>query len=201
MVMNADKLNLVVDKYFGDIERIRDDILTSFEGKKVDCWISDEAVDLGQEKFSQLQQCCNSVTTELMYDVVGSEVAKNGAVQVNESDRVVRFQRQRDEYQQVATSINTQMYLFERNKKGFVGKVFDCDIGGHLFCKILENNISFCGVTPEFQWLDGGAHSELWTEGREPIHSEIAGPVSVDRNLQNQSSMECKAYPSLVNAA
>ena len=103
------------------------------------------------------------------------EVSKYGVVVTDTHGKVTSFQEKPAMEEALSTQINTGIYIFEPAIFDYIPAGQEYDIGSELFPKLVENNVDFYATSMDFQWLDVGNISDIWTVTSDIMNGKVPG--------------------------
>ena len=204
IVVNTSHLAEVIENYFGDGHHFNVQLSFSYEGEIVDGnFISkalgsaggmrkiqdfsgffdetfvvvcgDAWIDLDLTEAVRRHKQNGGIATIVTRDVDLEEVSKYGVVVTDNYGKVTSFQEKPSVEEALSTQINTGIYIFEPAIFDFIPAEQEYDIGSELFPKLVESNVDFFATNMEFQWLDVGNISDIWTVTSDIMKGKVPG--------------------------
>ncbi|MGR5061396.1 sugar phosphate nucleotidyltransferase [Photobacterium sp. DNB22_13_2] len=204
IVVNTSHLAEVIENYFGDGHHFNVQLSFSYEGEIVDgnfvskalgsaggmrkiqdfsgffdetfvVVCGDAWIDLDLTEAVRRHKQNGGIATIVTRDVDLEEVPKYGVVVTDNYGKVTSFQEKPSVEEALSTQINTGIYIFEPAIFDFIPTEQEYDIGSELFPKLVENNVDFFATSMEFQWLDVGNISDIWTVTSDIMKGKVPG--------------------------
>ncbi|MGF1736289.1 sugar phosphate nucleotidyltransferase [Photobacterium satsumensis] len=204
IVVNTSHLAEVIENYFGDGHHFNVQLSFSYEGEIVDgdfvskalgsaggmrkiqdfsgffdetfvVVCGDAWIDLDLTEAVRRHKQNGGIATIVTRDVELEEVSKYGVVVTDNYGKVTSFQEKPSVEEALSTQINTGIYIFEPAIFDFIPAEQEYDIGSELFPKLVENNVDFFATSMEFQWLDVGNISDIWTVTSDIMNGKVPG--------------------------
>lgn len=135
-----------------------------------DAWI-----DLDLTEAVRRHKKNGGIATIVTRDVALEEVSKYGVVVTDSYGKVTSFQEKPAMEEALSTQINTGIYIFEPAIFDYIPAEQEYDIGSELFPKLVENNVDFYATSMDFQWLDVGNISDIWTVTSDIMKGKVPG--------------------------
>ncbi|QSV15249.1 MULTISPECIES: sugar phosphate nucleotidyltransferase [Photobacterium] len=204
IVINTSHLAEVIENYFGDGHHFKVQLSYSYEGEFKDGKFVSKAlgsaggmrkiqdfsgffdetfvvvcgdawIDLDLTEAMRRHKESGGIATIITREVEPEEVSKYGVVVTNQYGKVISFQEKPAVEDALSNQINTGIYIFEPAIFDFIppGEVYD--IGGQLFPKLVESGINFFATSMNFQWLDVGNISDIWTVTSDILNGKVPG--------------------------
>ncbi|MGR5141998.1 sugar phosphate nucleotidyltransferase [Photobacterium sp. DNB23_23_1] len=204
IVVNTSHLAEVIENYFGDGHHFNVQLSFSYEGEIVDgnfvskalgsaggmrkiqdfsgffnetfvVVCGDAWIDLDLTEAVRRHKQNGGISTIVTRDVDLEEVSKYGVVVTDNYGKVTSFQEKPSVEEALSTQINTGIYIFEPAIFDFIPAEQEYDIGSELFPKLVEKNVDFFATSMEFQWLDVGNISDIWTVTSDIMKGKVPG--------------------------
>ena len=204
IVVNTSHLAEVIENYFGDGHHFNVQLSFSYEGEIVDgnfvskalgsaggmrkiqdfsgffdetfvVVCGDAWIDLDLTEAVRRHKKNGGIATIVTRDVALEEVSKYGVVVTDNYGKVTSFQEKPAMEEALSTQINTGIYIFEPAIFDYIPAEQEYDIGSELFPKLVENNVDFYATSMDFQWLDVGNISDIWTVTSDIMKGKVPG--------------------------
>ncbi|PSW18142.1 mannose-1-phosphate guanyltransferase [Photobacterium sanctipauli] len=204
IVVNTSHLAEVIENYFSDGHHFNVQLSYSYEGEMVDGKFVSKAlgsaggmrkiqdfsgffnetfvvvcgdawIDLDLTEAVRRHKERGGIATIVTREVDIDEVNKYGVVVTDSHGKVTSFQEKPAKEEALSTQINTGIYIFEPAIFDFIPEGQEYDIGSELFPRLVEENINFYATSMEFQWLDVGNISDIWTVTSDILHGKVPG--------------------------
>ena len=204
IVVNTSHLAEVIENYFGDGHHFNVQLSFSYEGEIVDgnfvskalgsaggmrkiqdfsgffdetfvVVCGDAWIDLDLTEAVRRHKKNGGIATIVTRDVALEEVSKYGVVVMDNYGKVTSFQEKPAMEEALSTQINTGIYIFEPAIFDYIPAEQEYDIGSELFPKLVENNVDFYATSMDFQWLDVGNISDIWTVTSDIMKGKVPG--------------------------
>ncbi len=204
IVINTSHLAEVIEGYFGDGHQFGVQLSYSYEGQMVDGHYESNALGSagGMQKIQQFSGffdetfvvvCGDAwidldlteavrrhkrnggIATIVTKSVLPEEVVKYGVVVTDQKGQVTSFQEKPAVEEALSNNINTGIYIFEPAIFDYIPEKGEYDIGSELFPKLVEEKVPFHAVDMNFQWLDVGNISDIWSVTRDILHGKVPG--------------------------
>ncbi|MGF1683601.1 sugar phosphate nucleotidyltransferase [Photobacterium minamisatsumaniensis] len=204
IVVNTSHLAEVIENYFSDGHHFNVQLSYSYEGEMVDGKFVSKAlgsaggmrkiqdfsgffdetfvvvcgdawIDLDLTEAVRRHKERGGIATIVTRDVDIDEVSKYGVVVTDSHGKVTSFQEKPAKEDALSTQINTGIYIFEPAIFDFIPVGQEYDIGSELFPLLVDEGINFFATSMDFQWLDVGNISDIWTVTSEILHGKVPG--------------------------
>ncbi|MBC7002217.1 NDP-sugar synthase [Photobacterium sp. BZF1] len=204
IVVNTSHLAEVIENYFGDGHHFNVQLSFSYEGEIVDgnfvskalgsaggmrkiqdfsgffdetfvVVCGDAWIDLDLTEAVRRHKKNGGIATIVTRDVALEEVSKYGVVVTDSYGKVTSFQEKPAMEEALSTQINTGIYIFEPAIFDYIPAEQEYDIGSELFPKLVENKVDFYATSMDFQWLDVGNISDIWTVTSDIMKGKVPG--------------------------
>lgn len=204
IVINTSHLAEVIEGYFGDGHHFDVQLSYSYEGECVDGKYQSKALGSagGMQKIQQFSGffdetfvvvCGDAwidldlteavrkhkknggIATIITKNVILDEVEKYGVVVADEKGLVTSFQEKPSKEEALSTQINTGIYIFEPAIFDYIPKEGEYDIGSELFPMLVEKHVPFYAVEMNFQWLDVGNITDIWSVTKDILEGKVPG--------------------------
>lgn len=204
IMVNTSHLAPIIENYFRDGEQFGVSMAYSYEGylkdgvatslavgsaggmKKIQdfsCFFDetfivlcgDAWIDLDITKALEIHRQKQAIASVIVREVPLTEVFKYGIVQLNENDRILKFQEKPEPEQAVSNMANTGIYIFEPEIFDYIPSGVNYDIGSQLFPKLVAENVPFYAINLPFQWLDIGNIQDVWTVTSDLLNGNVQG--------------------------
>ncbi|PSW14447.1 mannose-1-phosphate guanyltransferase [Photobacterium rosenbergii] len=204
IVVNTSHLAEVIENYFGDGHHFNVQLSFSYEGEIVDgnfvskamgsaggmrkiqdfsgffdetfvVVCGDAWIDLDLTEAVRRHKKNGGIATIVTRDVALEEVSKYGVVVTDSYGKVTSFQEKPAMEEALSTQINTGIYIFEPAIFDYIPAEQEYDIGSELFPKLVESNVDFYATSMDFQWLDVGNISDIWTVTSDIMKGKVPG--------------------------
>ncbi|MGF1702990.1 NDP-sugar synthase [Photobacterium makurazakiensis] len=204
IVVNTSHLAEVIENYFSDGHHFNVQLSYSYEGEMVDGKFVSKAlgsaggmrkiqdfsgffdetfvvvcgdawIDLDLTEAVRRHKERGGIATIVTRDVDIDEVSKYGVVVTDSHGKVTSFQEKPAKEDALSTQINTGIYIFEPAIFDFIPAGQEYDIGSELFPLLVDEGINFFATSMDFQWLDVGNISDIWTVTSEILHGKVPG--------------------------
>ncbi|MDV5168402.1 NDP-sugar synthase [Photobacterium rosenbergii] len=204
IVVNTSHLAEVIENYFGDGHHFNVQLSFSYEGEIVDgnfvskalgsaggmrkiqdfsgffdetfvVVCGDAWIDLDLSEAVRRHKQKGGIATIVTRDVALEEVSKYGVVVTDNYGKVTSFQEKPAMEEALSTQINTGIYIFEPAIFDYIPAEQEYDIGSELFPRLVENNVDFYAASMDFQWLDVGNISDIWTVTSDIMNGKVPG--------------------------
>lgn len=204
LVINTSHLAEVIEGYFGDGHHFDVQLSYSYEGEHVDGEYRSKALGSagGMQKIQQFSGffdetfvvvCGDAwidldlteavrkhkknggIATIITKNVMLDDVEKYGVVVTNDKGLVTSFQEKPPKAEAMSTQINTGIYIFEPAIFDYIPKEGEYDIGSELFPMLVEKHVPFYAVEMNFQWLDVGNITDIWSVTKVILDGKVPG--------------------------
>lgn len=204
IVINTSHLAEVIESYFGDGHHFKVQLSYSYEGeiqnghfvskalgsaggmRKIQDFsgffdetfvvvCGDAWIDLDLTEALRRHKDSGGIATIVTREVEPEDVSKYGVVVANPNGKVISFQEKPAVEDALSNQINTGIYIFEPAIFDFIpsGEVYD--IGSQLFPNLVEKGVDFFATKMDFQWLDVGNISDIWTVTSDILNGKVPG--------------------------
>ncbi|MGF1724056.1 sugar phosphate nucleotidyltransferase [Photobacterium nomapromontoriensis] len=204
IVINTSHLAEVIENYFSDGHHFNVQLSYSYEGEMLDGKFVSKAlgsaggmrkiqdfsgffddtfvvvcgdawIDLDLTEAVRRHKEKGGIATIVTRDVDLQDVTKYGVVVTDSYGKVISFQEKPAVAEALSTQINTGIYIFEPAIFDLIPEGQEYDIGSELFPDLVEKGINFYATSMEFQWLDVGNVSDIWTVTSEILQGKVPG--------------------------
>lgn len=204
IVVNTSHLAEVIENYFGDGHHFKVQLSYSYEGEMVDGKFVSKAlgsaggmrkiqdfsgffdetfvvvcgdawIDLDLTEAVRRHKEKGGIATIITRQVANDEVSKYGVVVTDTYGKVTSFQEKPAIEDALSNEINTGIYIFEPAIFDFIPEGKEFDIGSELFPSLVDAGINFYATSMEFQWLDVGNISDIWTVTSDILYGKVPG--------------------------